>query len=111
MDQKDMMAQMAQFTSVEQLTNMTSALTSMQSNASLAQSVSMIGKTVDYLDAQGSLVTGQMVTSVTSAAGVSKMVLANGQSIGSNDIVRVGAAAPADTSSPASPTDPATQGA
>lgn len=104
MDQKDMMGQMAQFTSVEQLTNMTTALTTMQTNATFAQSVSMIGKSVDFLDAKGDTVTGQTVTGVTSGGGVIKMVLENGTSISPADIIRVGAAAPAPTTAAGSTT-------
>ena len=48
MDQKDMMGQMAQFTSVEQLTNMVSAMEHLSFNTTFSQSVGLIGKSVDY---------------------------------------------------------------
>ena len=68
MDQKEMLGQMAQFTSVEQLTNMTTAMASLQANSTFSQSVSMIGKTVDYLDANGNSVTVCPVTELPFAS-------------------------------------------
>lgn len=89
MDQKEMMGQMAQFTSVEQLTNMSKALETMSFNATFSQSVSLIGKTVDYVDAEGAYVTGGSVTGVSAAGGQVKLVLGDGTTIQPADVIRV----------------------
>jgi flagellar basal-body rod modification protein FlgD len=90
MDQKDMMAQMAQMTSVEQMTNMAQSMDTMQKNTLFSQSVGLIGKTVDYLDANNNMQTGATVTSVTAGGGNVKLVLGDGStSIAPTDVVRV----------------------
>lgn len=92
MDQKDMMAQMAQFTSVEQMTNMVKTLDTMNVNATFSQSVGLIGKTVDYpvVGADGS---STIATAVVSSVGMTKgnviMTLDNGAQIGPGDVIRV----------------------
>jgi len=47
-DDKDFMGQMAQFTSVEQLTNMAASIDRMSSASQTAQSVALIGRTVSW---------------------------------------------------------------
>ena len=47
-DDKDFMGQMAQFTSVEQLTNMATAIDRMSTASQSTQSIALIGKTVTY---------------------------------------------------------------
>jgi flagellar basal-body rod modification protein FlgD len=89
MDQKDMMAQMAQFSTVEQLTNLGQQMQALQTNSTFTQSVNLIGKRVDYLGKDGTLITGSTVTAVSSAAGVAKLVLSNGDTIEPAKVSRV----------------------
>lgn len=91
MDQKDMMAQMAQFTSVEQMTAMVDTLKTMSFNTTVAQSVSLIGKTVDYVSGTGDSqsIVSSTVSGVAMANGTIKLSLENGQSVDPSSIVRV----------------------
>jgi flagellar basal-body rod modification protein FlgD len=50
-DDKDNIAQMAQFSSLEQMTNLVTSMT-------VSQTVGLIGRTVTYKDADGNAVTG-----------------------------------------------------
>jgi flagellar basal-body rod modification protein FlgD len=58
MDDKDFMGQMAQFSSLEQITNMSSALQRMDYSNQLSQSVGLIGRTVTYAQEDGTLASG-----------------------------------------------------
>ena len=58
MDDKDFMGQMAQFSSLEQITNMSSALQRMDHSNQLSQSVGLIGRTVTYAQGDGTLASG-----------------------------------------------------
>ena len=92
MDQKDMMAQMAQFTSVEQMTKMVETLDRMSFNTTVSQSVGLIGKSVDYTSGTdiAATIENSTVTGVSMAGGVVKLQLANGTSVDPASIVRVG---------------------
>jgi flagellar basal-body rod modification protein FlgD len=48
-DSKDFMGQMAQFTSLEQLTNMAAAVDRMSTASQSTQSIALIGKTVSWM--------------------------------------------------------------
>ena len=63
MDDKDFMGQMAQFTSVEQLTNMATAIERMSTAGQSTQSIALIGKTVSWKKEDG-----------TSGEGIAKSV-------------------------------------
>lgn len=89
MDQKDMMAQMAQFTSVEQLSNMSKNLEAMQTNATFTQSVGLIGKSVDYINADGGITEGGNVTAVSTAGSHIELVLDNGTKVLPSNVVMV----------------------
>ena len=90
MDQKDMMAQMAQFSSVEQLSNMAKTMESMQLTTSFANSVSLMGKTVSYLGADGeSVVNGVSVTGVSNQNGQVNLVLSDGNKVDPARVVSV----------------------
>ena len=89
MDQKDMMGQMAQFSTVEQLTNLGKTMQSLQSNATFSQSIDLIGKRVDYLGQDDQPVTQVGVTAVSSVKGVIKLVLANGDTTTPDNVLRV----------------------
>jgi flagellar basal-body rod modification protein FlgD len=53
-DDKDFMGQMAQFTSVEQLTNMATSIDRMSTASQSTQSIALIGKTVTWKKEDGS---------------------------------------------------------
>src|SRR3954468_15226827 len=63
-DSSQMMSQMAQFTSVEQLTNLSKAMTALQSTQDFAGSVALIGRNVTYLGDDDAQASG-IVTAVT----------------------------------------------
>jgi flagellar basal-body rod modification protein FlgD len=90
MDQKDMMAQMAQFSSVEQLSNMAKSMESMTLNATFSQSVGLMGKTVSYLGADGeSVVSGVSVTGVSNQNGQVNLVLSDGNKVDPARVIAV----------------------
>lgn len=85
MDQKEMMGQMAQMTSVEQMANMSRSIEQMQNFA-------MIGKTVDFNDTSFNpplLVTGAKVDGVSLEGGNTRIMLDSGQRIEAKQIVAV----------------------
>jgi flagellar basal-body rod modification protein FlgD len=57
-DNSEFMAQMAQFSTLEQITNLSNATTQMVFANQISQSVGLIGRTVTYDKADGSSVTG-----------------------------------------------------
>ncbi len=57
-DDKDNIAQMAQFSSLEQMTNLATATQTLADRLTTAQNVALIGRTVTYAGADGALVTG-----------------------------------------------------
>jgi flagellar basal-body rod modification protein FlgD len=57
-DSSQWTAQMAQFSTVEQLTNLATSTATSAKSASVAQAVSLIGHEVDYIDRAGSSVHG-----------------------------------------------------
>lgn len=67
MENQDFIAQMAQFTSLEQMKNMNNAMATTQASA-------MIGKTVQWADGSGKLQSG-LVTSVTMLDGEPNLVI------------------------------------
>ena len=50
MEDKEFIAQLAQFSSLEQITNLSSEIRALARNNASTQAVSLIGKTVEYLD-------------------------------------------------------------
>src|SRR4051794_14792171 len=58
MEDTEFMGQMAQFSSLEQITNMANANTAMADNLAFSKSVSLIGRTVTYTDATKQTHTG-----------------------------------------------------
>ena len=73
-DDKDFMGQMAQFTSVEQLTNMATAIDRMSTASQSTQSIALIGKTVSWKKADGTTGEG-IATSVSFADGAIKITV------------------------------------
>lgn len=88
MDQKDMMGQMAQLTSVEQMTNMAKTLEALQTNSTFSQGVALIGKHVDYVTNDATTYNAE-VQSVKVAGGVVKLVLGDGNEVNVSDVVMV----------------------
>jgi len=60
MDNQEFMAQMAQFTSLEQTQQLNEKMTTLISNQSALQSVGLIGRTVDITTATGESVSGNV---------------------------------------------------
>jgi flagellar basal-body rod modification protein FlgD len=58
MDNQEFMAQMAQFTSLEQTQQLNEKMTQLVSNQAALQSVGLIGRTVDLAVSEGSTLTG-----------------------------------------------------
>jgi flagellar basal-body rod modification protein FlgD len=77
-DSQDFMAQMAQFTSVEQLTNMAKSLDRMSVASQTAQSVALIGKTVSWVKDDGTAGEG-VATSVSFADGAIAITVGDAQ--------------------------------
>jgi flagellar basal-body rod modification protein FlgD len=78
MDDKDFMGQMAQFSSLEQITNLVQATQSMSYASTVSQSVSLIGHTVTYTNAAGDTATG-LVASVSMKDGTVLLTIGDEQ--------------------------------
>ena len=59
-DDKDNIAQMAQFSSLEQITNLANATQDLANRLSLTQNVGLLGHTVTYTGTDGSAVSGMV---------------------------------------------------
>ena len=59
-DDKDNIAQMAQFSSLEQITNLANATQELATKLSLTQNVGLLGHTVTYTGTDGTAVSGQV---------------------------------------------------
>jgi flagellar basal-body rod modification protein FlgD len=59
-DDKDNIAQMAQFSSLEQITNLATATQQLADRLTLTQNVGLLGHTVTYTGADGTRVTGMV---------------------------------------------------
>src|SRR3954447_14207865 len=68
-DSSEFMGQMAQFSTVEQLTNLAKDSADAAKSGQINQAVALLGKTVSYAKADGSLVTGGKVERVDLADG------------------------------------------
>jgi flagellar basal-body rod modification protein FlgD len=86
-DDKDFMGQMAQFTSVEQLTNMATSIDRMSTASQTAQSVSLLGKTVTWKKDDGTAGEG-VASSVSFTDGVISIAVGDAQ-IAPNEIETV----------------------
>jgi flagellar basal-body rod modification protein FlgD len=64
MDDKDLMGQVTQLNSLQELQKMSSAIQSMKKSNQLTESVGIIGKTVEYASPEGELLSG-LVTGVS----------------------------------------------
>lgn len=84
MDNTQFIAQMAQFSSLEQMTNLVSATQAMNANNEVAQSVSLIGHNVTYTNADGS--TGSGVVSEVDVSSGNVQLKVGDSSIDPTDI-------------------------
>jgi flagellar basal-body rod modification protein FlgD len=76
MDTNDSMAQMSSFSMVEQITNMASTNAKIANSLNTSSAVSLIGKTVSYIDADKAVQTGKVERVATSKDGVSTLTVA-----------------------------------
>jgi flagellar basal-body rod modification protein FlgD len=74
MQDADMMGQMAQFSTLEQITNVGQATSEMATSISMGQSLGLIGKTVTYADQDGTRHTG-VVQKVVTEGGTAKLTV------------------------------------
>jgi flagellar basal-body rod modification protein FlgD len=74
MNDADMMGQMAQFSTLEQITNVGASTTAMATTIGMSQSLSLIGKTVTYVDDSGARHTGE-VQKVVTEGGTAKLTV------------------------------------
>jgi flagellar basal-body rod modification protein FlgD len=65
MDNNQFMGQMAQFTTLEQTTNMSSAMQKLATTSQFSQGVGLLGRTVDWADADAKTSGSGTVTSVS----------------------------------------------
>ena len=86
-DSSQMMSQMAQFTSVEQLANLAEGMTAMQNGQDFNGAIALIGRTVTYTKDDGSEATG-VVSSVKPSKNGAQLTIGDDKVRGS-DIVRV----------------------
>jgi flagellar basal-body rod modification protein FlgD len=89
MDTNDSMAQMSSFSMVEQITNMASSNTKIANSLSTSSAVSLIGKTVTYMDEAKALKTGTVERVATSKDGVASITVAGVAGIDPQSITEV----------------------
>src|SRR4051794_22528118 len=75
-DDKDNIAQMAQFSSLEQITNLATATQDLANRMSMTQNVGLLGHNVSYLGSDGTLLSGQVDGLDISADGSAKLSVA-----------------------------------
>jgi len=88
MDNAQMMAQMASFSSVEQMSNLTKINERVAASLGQTNAISLIGRTVTYLDAAGAERTGA-VEKVTTAGGTTVLTVAGVAGIDPSAVTQV----------------------
>jgi flagellar basal-body rod modification protein FlgD len=91
MDSGESMAQMAQFTMTEQMTNMASSNAKIASALNTSSAVGLIGRTVNYIDADGVTQTGKVERVATSKDGQASLTIAGKAGIDPSSISEVSA--------------------
>ena len=90
MDTNESVNQMASFTMVEQITSMTSSNAQIAKTLTTSNAVSLIGRTVTYIDADGeTLKSGKVERVSTSADGVSTLTINGAPGIAPTSITDV----------------------
>jgi flagellar basal-body rod modification protein FlgD len=91
MDAGESMAQMAQFSMVEQITNMASTNTKIAASLNTSSAVGLIGRTVTYIGADGAAQTGKVERVATSTDGKASLTIAGKAGIDPSSISEVSA--------------------
>jgi flagellar basal-body rod modification protein FlgD len=92
MKDTEFVAQMAQFSQLEQITNLAKDTAAMNLSSRLAQGASLVGKTVSYLpEGQTTPVSGTVSAVTMGTDGRSMALTVNGVSVDAKLITRVGA--------------------
>lgn len=86
---EDFLGQMAQFTSLEQMTNMVATMENLVSDSGFSKSVGLIGRDIDYINLEDGVVYSGTVEAVATADGESELVLGDGTRVGVDQVVRV----------------------
>jgi flagellar basal-body rod modification protein FlgD len=95
MDDKEFMGQMAQFATLEQVTNMAQGLDSLSQQSQISQSVGLIGHTIGYVRSDGSQASGT-AESVSVQNGTILIKVGDDQ-VSPGDVFDVGGTAPTTT--------------
>ena len=91
MDSGEQMAQMAQFTMTEQMTNMASTNVKIATQLNTSSAVGLIGRTVSYVDVDGAIQTGKVERVATSKDGQASLTIAGKAGIDPSSISEVSA--------------------
>src|SRR5215213_7275984 len=91
MDSGESMAQMAQFSMTEQMTNMASSNAKIVTALNSSSAVGLIGRTVTYIDADGAAQTGKVERVATSKDGQASLTIAGKAGIDPSSIAEVSA--------------------
>ena len=87
-DDKEMIAQMTQFSTLEQITNMATESTKSATASQMSQAVNLLGRTVTYLDADGAKQTGT-VDQVSMVSGAPNLTVGGNDGITTSQITQV----------------------
>ena len=88
-DDKDNIAQMAQFSSLEQITNLANATQELANRLSLTQNVGLLGHTVTYTGDDGNAVSGTVDGLDLDAKGTTTLSVAGRTGVDPSDITSV----------------------
>ena len=87
-DDKEMLAQLAQFSTLEQMTSMATSQQQSAAATQMSQAVNLIGRTVTYLDSDGNTQTGA-VDQVSMANGAPALSIGGKDGISTSQITQV----------------------
>jgi flagellar basal-body rod modification protein FlgD len=91
MDSNESMQQMASFSTVEQMTNMAETNAKIATSLTTSSAVGLIGRTVNYIDADGVTQTGKVERVATSKDGQASLTIAGKAGIDPSSISEVAA--------------------
>ena len=87
-DDKEMIAQMTQFSTLEQITNMATESSKSATASQMSQAVNLLGRTVTYLDSDGNKQTGT-VDQVSMVDGAPNLTIGGNDGIVTSQITQV----------------------
>ena len=87
-DDKEMIAQMTQFSTLEQITNMATESTKSATASQMSQAVNLLGRTVTYLDTDGNKQTGT-VDQVSMVNGAPNLTVGGNDGVTTSQITQV----------------------